>query len=279
MFKMILNQWVSRFLVLSFILCSQHVALAVRLSEMPPGRVLEPSERGNFAEKPKQLGKRARSELKDDDAIIGEILAGSLGALDPGEAEGPLTQSDIAKIDSVVDDILGHPIALDLPDLSVLSRPLPAATPPKEEEKRSLYESVPEGLRALGPIYQVRGLIWGSIPKDADSCRGRIFSYKEAVNFCAGLGAEVRLPTRAEFYQLLNAMGAQDPERFDTKGYKSDLISENSNAWLWSKSIHPVHHDFAYALRGDLGWVRLHDRRNKGAGFSVRCVIPVASLR
>lgn len=105
-------------------------------------------------------------------------------------------------------------------------------------------------------------LIWGDIVKRSD---GRVYEVKHstATDYCTSMG--LRLPTREEFIQLREYMGA----RFEYFGdYRPQVLPNLSGHWFWSSSVNPNGSE-AYVLWGTSGGVYYESRNYKSA---FRCV-------
>ncbi len=114
--------------------------------------------------------------------------------------------------------------------------------------------------------------------------------HREAVAYCAGLGGGARLPTQDEFFALVRAMGARQPEMvdyrrplkryprhdWDVEGFNPDLIpglhdfDHYQQDALWSASVDPYAPYKAFILNGST--VDFSQYRERDYKALVRCV-------
>lgn len=106
-----------------------------------------------------------------------------------------------------------------------------------------------------------RGLIWGDVVR---TVKGDLHYMKHApaAEYCDLMGAH--LPTREEFSQLRQDMGASTPE-----GYTPQALPNLSGHGFWS-SGDPNDHDMAYFFDGTGGDIGTDNRIFK---LAVRCVV------
>ena len=106
------------------------------------------------------------------------------------------------------------------------------------------------------------GLIWYDRAKEN-------MNQRAAERYCNDLG--LRLPTREEFEQLGQYMGASRSSdgHYSYKGFQPQVLPNLEGYWFWSSSVYPSYAYYAYYFYASNGGFA-SDYRN--FSYSVRCV-------
>ena len=208
------------------------------------------------------------SELNKAALIIHEAVY-KYARENKGDTNSVRTREAVAHIFSDMDtDGLRLKLSKDGWFKSEPTDPLP--DPEKRTTKTGAVFIRDRSLPALGEAWRdPRGLIWGDIIKRADGTGTvRSMNHDNATAYCDSI--EARLPTKEEFIQLREYMGARAGTDEGYSHHDNQVLPNLSGHWFWSSSVSPDSADYFYDFSRPYGGVDYHVRNLKNA---VRCVV------